>query len=126
MPHTLLLITSDESGVWPRVLRDALRPLGNLEILSRSAASDPLASDSEAVVIVDALDTDDLPGLLAHLKRRCPRAIVIVATASPTFSRARDAFKHGAADYIRKTLDQDALLRDVRRAIERLSSDSPR
>ncbi len=121
MPHNFLLITADESGAWPGVLREALRPLGSLQVVSRPEIWERLAScHCQAIVIVDALEPEHLPTLLSRLKEQCPQLVVLVATASPTWSRAREAFRYGAADYVRKSLDREEMLAAVRGALNRL------
>jgi DNA-binding response OmpR family regulator len=66
------------------------------------------------VIIVDAGAVCDANELTAQLLAQRPGVCVVIATASPTWQRARQALRAGAADYIRKTLDE----RELRTKIE--------
>lgn len=118
MPIDFLLIGRPDNTGWPLFLRQALASLGALEIVSESDAAGRIAQyQCKAVVIIDAAVIEDVPALVARLRRQCPESRIVVVTASPTWQRARDAFQAGAVDYIRKSWNSRELLTAIRHVL---------
>jgi len=117
MPH--ILVVDDEPGV-----QESLR------MLLKSEGEIHIAGDAEAALREVGLQTPDLvlldlvmPGrsgldLLADLSERGVRAPVIVLTATNTVNAAVEAMKRGAADFITKPFELDALRIKVRNLLE--------
>jgi DNA-binding NtrC family response regulator len=115
-----ILVIDDEPGV-----QESLR------MLLKSEGDVTVASDADAALREVALATPDLvlldlvmPGrsgleLLAELSDRGVRAPVIVLTATNTVNAAVEAMKRGAADFITKPFELDALRIKVRNLIEK-------
>ncbi len=104
MAINFFLLTSPEKVAWAQVLRQALASLGTLEIVWEEEAEEHICQqEGKAVIIIDAGAVRDAPALVAHLRQKCPTNPIIVATASPTWRRAREVFLAGATDYIRKS-----------------------
>jgi len=115
MPFDFLLISRPENTAWPLILSQALASLGTLKVVSESDAVRRIAQyQCKAVVIIDAAAIEDVPALIARLRRQCPKTLIVVATASPTWQRARDAFQAGAVDYIRRSWDSKELLNTMK------------
>jgi DNA-binding NtrC family response regulator len=118
MPH--ILVVDDEPGV-----QESLR------MLLKSEGEIHIAGDAEAALREVGLQTPDLvlldlvmPGrsgldLLADLSERGVRAPVIVLTATNTVNAAVEAMKRGAADFITKPFELDALRIKVRNLLEK-------
>ncbi|MGB9724198.1 MAG: hypothetical protein ACPL7G_09925 [Chloroflexia bacterium] len=114
MPVRFLLISRPEDTGWPRILSQALAPLGRVETVSEKDAAERIVQyRCDAIVIVDAAIVEDVPALVSRLRRQCPESRIVVATASPTWQRARDAFQAGAVDYIRRSWDSQKLLNAI-------------
>lgn len=108
MPANFLLISRKEETAWSLVLSQALKPWGKLEITLEMDAIRWIAQyRCDAVVIVDATVVDDVPALISRLRDQCPQIRIVIATASPTWQRAREVLRLGAVDYIRKSLDKE-------------------
>jgi len=114
-----VLVVDDEPGI-----RESLRML-----LANTCAVDSAASVDEALAILHAEPPDlvllDLvmPGrsgfeLLSELGRMPAAPPVIVLTATRTVSTAVEAMKRGAADYVTKPFEIEALRIKVRRMLE--------
>ena len=117
--HSFLLISGGKETQWPMVLQRALAPLGKLRIVTEAEAV-PVAVQSDCdVVIIDAGTVYDTALLTSRLRAERPEACVVVATASPTWQRAREALQAGAMDYFRTSLDEEELRSRILRAIER-------
>ena len=104
-----LLISEKEDSSWLSVVAAALAPFGRLQIAPSKQALDLIQQQAQRMVILDAADVEDPSTLIAHIRTIRPGSCVVVATASPTWRRARDAFQAGATDYIRKSLSTEEL-----------------
>jgi len=116
MKH-FLLVGTPSSSQWSSILRRALSPLGELRIASEADAPREIARKSYDAIILDAGAVRDVNTLTSLLRQGHPHARVIVATASPTWRRAREALRAGAADYIRKSLDEQELQAAIQAAL---------
>jgi DNA-binding NarL/FixJ family response regulator len=110
MQAAFLLIGDREDSPWFQALKRALAPLGDFEVVSERGAVQRTLQRDYPVVIVDAAVVDDVPLLVSRLRAQQPEIRIVVATASPTWRRARDALQAGAMDYIRKSLSEGELL----------------
>ncbi|MGQ9598886.1 MAG: response regulator [Anaerolineae bacterium] len=104
-----LLVSEEEESLWPSVLRRALAPLGELQVLSEEKALQAVSARPVPMVILDAAGVRDVASLTSRLKKQRPDLHVVVATASPTWRRARNALQAGASDYIGKSLEEEKL-----------------
>jgi len=56
--------------------------------------------------------------MLSRLRAQQPEARIVIATTVPTWQRAREALRAGAADYIRKSLDEKELCSKIQAVLE--------
>ena len=117
MQPTFLLINGTRERYWHQVLEDALAPLGTLQIGEEEKAVELVLQQDYDIVIVDATVVRDVPLRVSRIRAQRPDARIVVATTSPTWTRARAAFRAGATDYIRKSLNKDELLSAFRVAL---------
>jgi|GEM_PF-789434 len=120
--YTFLLIGEKAGSQWPLVLEQALSPLGKLQVVSEQAVTESGMHPRSDVIIIDAGVVGDAVKLVSLLRQQQPQARIIVATASPTWQRARDLLKAGAADYISKSLDEKQLQSEIRAVLDTPSS----
>ncbi len=114
----LFLLIDNKSGLqWSSILRKALSNWGELHIVSEANAIQGISEKNYVAIIIDAGAVLDANVLTARLIQRQPQARVIVATASPTWRRAREAMRAGAIDYIRKSLDEKELQSAIKAAL---------
>jgi DNA-binding NtrC family response regulator len=117
MPH--ILVVDDEPGV-QESLRMLLKSEGEIHIAGDAdAALREVALQAPDLVLLDLV----MPGrsgldLLADLSERGVRAPIIVLTATNTVNAAVEAMKRGAADFITKPFELDALRIKVRNLLE--------
>ena len=84
------------------------------ELLSRSDWSDI------SLVLLDRKLPDGTPDeVMPQLQQRAPQAAVIIVTGYADIEGAITALRSGAADYILKPVNADALLASVRRVMQR-------
>jgi len=119
MNTNLLLISNVEENYWYQVLRDAVSPSWTIKISDENTALDFIRENPFDLVIIDATVVNDFTKLIFKIKQTFPDANVVIATATPTWTRARDAFYAGAIDYIRKSSNKDELLYDLQAALEK-------
>jgi len=107
---------------WGNILSEALRTLGQLDFTSEELAIQE-ELDDYALIIIEAGGITDVAMIVTSVHQRRPALPIVVVTSSPTWQRARRVFLAGAADYIRKSLDPDTLLRTFQEVITRLTRD---
>lgn len=111
-----LLISGTESIHWERTLRAALTSLGALEISSRSEASELIGRNDYALVFIDATAIVEVAETIRDIRGQRRALPIIVAAASTDWAQAREVFRAGATDYVRKSHDHLELL-SVTRAV---------
>lgn len=109
-PKNLLLIGNPPDSIWATILRDALYPLGQLDLASESETSMRVQQKHYDLVIIDAAVLNNVETLVASLHRQQPTVPIVVVTTSPTWQRARRIFLAGATDYVQRSLDANTLL----------------
>ncbi|VAW40641.1 hypothetical protein MNBD_CHLOROFLEXI01-3504, partial [hydrothermal vent metagenome] len=104
------ILTNNAQSPWLKQLANVLGVLGELTICAESMLDEEPDEDYD-LIIVDASGLKmDLAERVVWLNGRFPKAPIIVLTSSPTWRRARDVLQAGAADYMRRSFDDDRLL----------------
>jgi DNA-binding response OmpR family regulator len=116
--YTFLLIGKKTDTQWSQVLRQALHSLGKLHTVSEKEAVQAITQRHYDVVIVDAGAIGDVASLVALLRSKQRRMRIVVATASPTWQRAREILQAGAVDYIRKSLNMKELRSKIQTVVK--------
>jgi DNA-binding response OmpR family regulator len=116
--YTFLLVGQTTETQWSSVLKEALSPLGSLQVVSEEGAVPAVIRTHYDLVIVDAGAVRDAVLLVSRLRVQQPETRIVIATASPTWQRAREALQAGAADYVRKSLDEKGLRSKVQAVLE--------
>ncbi|HMN28354.1 MAG TPA: response regulator [Caldilineaceae bacterium] len=111
MPPTarFLLIEGTSDEHWHTVFEKALNPLGELYTGTEDEAVQLVHSSAYDIIFLDASAINDLVALVTQLRHLLATTPIIVLTASPTWNLARDLFRAGATDYLRKSLNQEAV-----------------
>ena len=122
IPKKFLLIGNPSDSIWVTILRNALYPLGQLDLTSESEASMCVQQKHYDLIIIDAAVFNDVEALVAALHRQQPTIPIVVVTSSPTWQRARRIFLAGATDYVQKSLDTNTLLKTFQAILAKLVS----
>lgn len=126
MKASFLLIHGTQEYYWCQVLEGALAPLGALQIGGEEEAITLVLQRSYSLIIVDATAVKDVPLLVSRIRTQRPDTRIVVVTASPTWTRAREAFYAGATDYVRKSLNKEDLLSIFQAALAKTPPPWPR
>lgn len=106
MVNRFLLIRGEKDNHWKGILEEALLPLGTLEVVQAEDAITYVDNANFTVVILDATVIEEVESLVSNLRAKHPEFRIVVATASPTWQRARAAFEAGAMDYIPRSFSK--------------------
>ncbi|HEV7683906.1 MAG TPA: hypothetical protein VGO68_17380 [Pyrinomonadaceae bacterium] len=106
--NKFLLVGSSRQG-WRNILKDAVKPLGELDVCRESETFAQVEKAKYTVVIVDAGEVSHLEELVFRLRGQMPLLRIIVVSAAPTWQLARQVFLSGATDYILKYADKRKL-----------------
>jgi len=118
MARNLLVISNDPDSAWLQAVGDALQSLGELQVVSEQEAPVQVKAKDCDLVVLDATPIGGgIAALVARLHEERPDVPIVVATTSPTWQRARQAFMAGASDYIRKSLDKERILASLREVL---------
>lgn len=118
MTYRFLLIGNPKQH-WRKTLQEAITPLGEMDICRESDSEELVADTLYDLVIMDATEIAHLETLITHIHRLSPHSRIVVATAAPTWQNAREAFRAGAQDYIRKYSEKDRLSKFLLETLEK-------
>jgi DNA-binding NtrC family response regulator len=114
--YCFLLIGASPNDPWRQVIEGALTSWGVLQIVSEADVLRLTRRQNYDLIVIDATKVTDVFLLISKIKERKPNVKVVVATASPTWEKAREAFRAGATDYIWRSLNKE-IIRSTLRAI---------
>jgi DNA-binding NtrC family response regulator len=114
-----LLIGDSCNDPWRQVIEGSVASLGTLQIAVEFDALSLTRQQDYDVIVIDAARVTDVPLLVSCIRTQKPGARIVVATASPTWRRAREAFRAGATDYIRKSLNKEEVLSALRATVNK-------
>ena len=104
------ILSNNIHSPWLKQLTEVLGELGALTICAESML-DEEPDEAYDLIVVDASGLImELAERVTWLNGRFPNVPIIVLTSSPTWRRARDVLQAGAADYMRRSFNDDKLL----------------
>jgi DNA-binding response OmpR family regulator len=115
----ILLIGGSCDDPWRQVIEGAVASLGTLQIAREVDALSLTRQQDYDLIVIDAATVADVFLLIPCIRAQKPDARIVVATASPTWMRARKAFRAGATDYIRKSLNKEEVLSALRATVNK-------
>jgi DNA-binding NtrC family response regulator len=118
MTNALLVVGSSDSA-WAKSLGSALQSLGLVDYSTAAEVMVRISGRSYQMLIVDAEAMDSFGSFVDQIHRAAPNLPIVVVSASPTWQHAREAFLAGAADYIRKSPNQEPLAKTVGELVRR-------
>lgn len=116
----MAILSNNGPSPWLKRVSEVLGTLGTVHVfteqmLEAEAETEAEAEDPYEVFLVDASGLQmDLAERVGWLHGRFPETPIIVLTSSPTWRRARAVLQAGAADYMRRSMTDDALLERCR------------
>ncbi len=103
--YRFLLIGTSKEDPWCQTIEKVSATLGSLQSVSEVGTGVEY-QDKYNIIIIDAANIENVPRQISTIKRYNPEAKILVATASPTWKRAREAYRAGAVSYFRKSINQ--------------------
>jgi DNA-binding response OmpR family regulator len=104
------ILSNNIHSPWLKQLTEVLGELGALMICAESML-DEEPDEAYDLIVVDASGLImELAERVAWLNGRFPNVPIIVLTSSPTWRRARDVLQAGAADYMRRSFNDEMLV----------------
>lgn len=116
---TMLLISNPRESHWQSLVKEVLRPLGELELTSERQWQLQTRQQSYQLIIIDASISINPVYLVRQLRIIQPEAKIVVMTDAPTWKQARELFYAGAADYLLKLSSPQELLSALRQVLDR-------
>ncbi|MFN8457503.1 MAG: response regulator [Anaerolineae bacterium] len=117
--YHFLLIGASPNDPWLPIIEEALTSFGILQIISEADVYRLAQQQNYDLIIIDATKVADVFLLVSKIKEQKPNGKVVVATASPTWEKAREAFRTGATDYISRSMNKEIILSALRPIVEK-------
>jgi DNA-binding NtrC family response regulator len=115
-PYYVLI--GSEEGRWQDVMRAALGSEKQVEMVSPNKLD--TITEQPTLYIIDATYVPDVQSVIQTLRKRCHSARILVVASMPTWTRARDALKAGAIDYVKKSLDTTVIQETIEAALKKM------
>ena len=112
----IAILSNNEHSPWLKHMTEVLGSLGRLNVYAENVFEE----DSEESFDMDMLVIDasglqmELAERVAWLNGRFPEVPIVVLTSSPTWRRAKAVLQAGAADYMRRSMEDQRLLERCR------------
>jgi DNA-binding NtrC family response regulator len=101
------MVTKDsEDTLWRDYIVELLQEMGEVKFCKEQEIMHFLQAPCSKLIVIDENAVRDVNALIVHIRDRCADSLILVATASPTWRRAREAFHAGATDYVHKSVDR--------------------
>lgn len=120
-----LLVSNSQTDSWQQKIKEVVVLRGSLRTTLEEGTLALIEQQDFDLIIIDSTNIKDASQLVSKIKGLKPDARIIVATASPTWRRAADAFRLGAIDYIRKSSGKREILSVLKKAIQNPPSEIP-
>ncbi|MCP4418604.1 MAG: response regulator [Chloroflexi bacterium] len=104
------ILSNNVQSPWLKQLIEVLAELGALTICAESMLHEDPDEEYDLIVVDASGLIMELAERVAWLNGRFPNTPIFVLTSSPTWRRARDVLQAGAADYMRRSFDDEMLL----------------
>lgn len=108
----IAILSNNEHSPWLKHVTEVLGSLGKLVVYAEEMFEEDSGESFDMdMLLVDASGLKmELAERVAWLHGRFPQVPIVVLTSSPTWRRARAVLQAGAADYMRRSLEDDRLL----------------
>lgn len=107
----IAVLSNNEHSPWLKHTTEVLGTLGMITAFTEDVFADE-PEEPYDLIMVDASGLQiELAERVAWLHGRFPNVPIVVLTSSPTWRRARAVLQAGAADYFRRSIDDEMLLK---------------
>lgn len=112
----MLLASGSLENSWIKQFQSSLAELGSLNLVQKPQLLEQLRQTNYDILILDETQLLGDYTLIQQALQVQPAVRVIVATNSPDWRRARQAFQYGAVDYITTSVSPEELIEIIREA----------
>lgn len=95
---------------WDDIIPEIEKDIGQVWVARETDVLKKRVMSELDLIIIDVTEVKDMSRLVAEIQSQSPQGKIVIATSSPTWGEARDAFYMGAADYIRKQPDAQEMV----------------
>lgn len=107
----IAILSNNAHSPWLKHVTEILGTIGMLTVFSESMLENELDKPYD-LLLIDASGLQiELAERVAWLHGRFPDVPLVVLTSSPTWRRARAVLQAGAADYMRRSIEDEQLLK---------------
>jgi DNA-binding response OmpR family regulator len=119
MPNKFLLIGQNINPVWLDCLKLALQQWGEVQIV---APLDIFHHNMQnyGLILIEANASADMELYIARVKGIAPGAKIVIFSAAPNWEEAKRVLLAGASDYIKQTLNEKKLRKEIEPLIDLL------
>ena len=118
--YRILLIGNLPEDPWRQVIEEASASLGSLQFAREVDVFRLVRQQDFDVIVIDAENVEDVFLLISSIRILKVDAKIVAVTMSPIWRRAREAFRAGAVDYLRKSMNKEEILSALRGAIDKV------
>ncbi len=115
---SILLINDGNESTWSATLRESLVAFGRLKIIKDEEAATEIQRAHYDLIIVDATTVQEPVKLVSRLHAYSTSIRFVVTSVTPTWQEAREVFRAGAVDYVRRSIDKEELLSVIQNAFD--------
>jgi len=118
-----LVVSNKPDAPWACTLKEALTPLGQPHFVTEEEVLAQIGQRVYDLIIIASGDIEgEIGDWVKNLHQAYPNIPLVVTTNSPTWRRAREVFRAGATDYVRRTLDKEKNLSFYQGVLQESSS----
>ncbi len=123
MSRNFLIVTNKTQSIWFEVVRQAIAPMGELEV-AKGADLELLRGQYDMIIVDSAALKNPVP-FVQNLRAQHPRTPILVATLSRSWQRTRAVMRAGATDCVLKSMTSDEWVSLVKNLLEPIKSPEP-
>jgi DNA-binding NtrC family response regulator len=120
MKNHILLISHSSNHIWHNCLQRAAKPWGLIDTEQPGEIFN-LDLTKYALIIIEAIAQEDMEIFIGRIRAANPDVKIVVFSAAPNWEEAKKVLLAGASEYIKPSLDEDKLRRELEPILEEIT-----
>jgi DNA-binding NtrC family response regulator len=112
MDNKILLISHSPNHIWLNCLQRAVKSWGLIDTANPGETLTQVLT-KYALILVEATAREDVEIYISRIIAANPDAKIVVFSSAPNWEEAKKVFRAGASDYIKQSLDEKKLRREL-------------